>query len=125
MTYQELKDRANRIEVKRTNYITKEDGIRQVRVYADGSYKTYNITEGKPPMQIDEGKKELSLSDLQDAYGNNLKIEEQAIKTGIQDKINAKYDAELAALEQTTSKKELIDKYIKAIAEQADIKTVC
>jgi hypothetical protein len=37
--------------------------------------------------------------------------------------INAKYDAELAALEQTPSREKLIEKYLKDIAAQAEINT--
>jgi hypothetical protein len=94
----ELESKAYNIEAKRTNYIQEDGSIIQVRVYSDGSYKTFSLATEEMPTQIDKGKKELTLEKLEESYGE-LKIKEQPIKTGLKDKINAKYDAELAALD--------------------------
>jgi hypothetical protein len=101
---EELETRKNKIEVNRTEYTDSEGNVYQVREFEDGHAEYFIIPKDSSfPQNISSnGSNIYSKEYLEEVTGEDLsdgKLIEP--KRNLVNKINAKYDAELKALEST------------------------
>ena len=105
---EELESRKNKIEVSRTEYTDTEGNIYQVREFADGHAEYWMIPlEAPMPVNISSDSSNIFTKEYLEEILDHPISEGKSVepKRGLVNKINAKYDAELAALESTTTDK--------------------
>ncbi|MBW3004173.1 hypothetical protein KY337_06470, partial [Candidatus Woesearchaeota archaeon] len=105
----ELQSRTNKIEVSRTEYTDTEGNVHSVREFEDGHFEHWiTPADSKVPQNVSSNSSNIYTKEyLEDISGGPISEGKSvAPKTGLVDKINAKYDAELAELEKAPAKPE-------------------
>ena len=101
---EELENNKNRVEVSRTEYTDTNGTVYQVREFRDGHAEYWMIDAGSSmPQFISDAPSNIYQKEYFEEISGSTVSEAKSVKPkGIVNKINAEYDAELAALEQPT-----------------------